>query len=104
MFDSLVSSAEDTVKQVMPIGGTLSNFYVRLDGSPGASNSYLFRVRKNSADTSVVCTIAGTSKDCSDQSNSVAFTAGDLISIEVAPSSDPIARTMRWTAKFAPDP
>lgn len=58
------------------------------------------------AHTALTCVIAGTDTSCAEVANSVAFAAGDLICIRVAPSSSPLpgnnARAVRWTAKFAP--
>jgi len=106
MFNSYRSATESDVEQVMPVAGTLSNLYVRLDGTAGAAasgRSYTFTVRKNTADTAVTCTILETATSCSDATNSVAFSAGDLISVKSVPSATaPTARAMRWSATFAP--
>jgi hypothetical protein len=103
MFDAGRSGTESDVQQPMPAAGTVSNFYVILDGSPGSHNSYTFIVRKNGEDTTVACTISDSDTEGSDLTNSVDFNAGDYISIMVTPASNPTARSMRWTAKFSPD-
>jgi hypothetical protein len=103
-FFSHVSANEDAVNQIMIIAGEMSNLYVRLNNSPGGSNSYTFTIRKNGIDSSLTCTIMGSATSCSDidPAHSVTFDAGDLISVKAVPSSPaPTARTMRWTAKFA---
>ncbi len=102
MFNAGVSDAEGEVQQFLPTAGTVSNFYVILDGSPGNNNWYTFVVRKNGADTPVTCTISDTDTTGSDLTNSVSFAAGDYISIMVTPASRPTARSMRWTAEFLP--
>jgi hypothetical protein len=102
MFNAGVSATESETQQFMPVAGTISEFYVNLDGSPGSGNSYTFVVRKNGADTPVTCTISGTDTTGYDLTNSVDFDAGDLISVRVTPFSNPTARSMRWTAKFTP--
>ncbi len=102
MFNAGRSATESDVQQSMPMAGTVSNFYVILDGSPGNNNWYTFVVRKNGADTPVTCTISDTDTTGSDLSNSVSFAAGDYISIMVTPASRPTARSMRWTAEFSP--
>lgn len=101
MFDSLSTSMESAAQQSVPVGGTLSELRVRINGSPGSGNSYTVAVRQNGLDTAVSCTIQDTAVSCSDDSDTVTFLANDLISIRVTPSSGPTARTMRWTAKFA---
>jgi hypothetical protein len=104
IFSSLPRSAtEADVAQILPVGGTLSNFNVVLNGSPGASDSYAFTIRKNSTtDTSVTCTISGTATTCSDNSNSASFSAGDRVSIKVSASGGPTPRRMGWTGKLVP--
>jgi outer membrane protein assembly factor BamB len=104
MFDTGLSDTESDVQQAMPVAGTVSNFYVNLDGSPSSGNSYTFVVRKNGADTAVTCDISGTDTTGSDLSNSVSFNVGDYISIMVTPATMPMARSMRWTAQFSPSP
>jgi hypothetical protein len=105
MFNSRSSTTESNIEQIVPVGGTLSNLYVRLDGTPGGAStgkSYTFTVRKNGADTTVTCTILETATTCSDTTNSVTFNAGDRISIKTVASGGPTGREMRWTANFAP--
>jgi len=102
MFNASVSNVESQNQQFMPVAGTISNFYVILNGSPGSGNSFTFVVRKNGVDTLVTCTISGTNTTGSDLTNSVSFAAGDYISIMVTPTGNPTARTMRWTAQFLP--
>lgn len=104
MFDSQAASTESAAQQGVPVGGTLSELRVRLDGSPGfpgSWKSYTITVRKNGVSTAVSCTIQDAAVSCSDESDTVTFVADDLISISVTPSGTPTARTMRWTAKFA---
>ena len=105
-FNSSASGTESAVDQLLPIDGTFSQFYIRLDGSPGSGNSYALTLRKNGVDTALTCTVSGTATECSDTNaaDSVSFLAGDIISIKAVPSSILVsARTMRWTAKFAPE-
>ncbi|HWO41311.1 MAG TPA: hypothetical protein VNO43_05865, partial [Candidatus Eisenbacteria bacterium] len=97
-----VNSSEEAVNQVLPFNGTLSDFYVRLSGSPGGATSYSFTVRINGADTTLACTVSGAATSCSDTANSVQFSAGDLVSVKSVPSGSPSSRAMRWTAKLAP--
>jgi hypothetical protein len=104
-FFSHVNATENVVDQAMAVGGTVSNLYIRLDGSPGSSGSYTFTVRKNGADTTLGCMIPESATSCSDTdaAHSVSFNAGDLLAIKAVPTSSPSGRGMRWSAKFAPD-
>ena len=103
MFESNRSIVERENQQFIPVAGTLSSFYVTLNGSPGTNHWFTFVVRKNGADTPVTCTIAGTNTTGSDLSNSVSFAAGDYISIISTPSAaNPTGRSMLWTAQFSP--
>jgi len=101
MFNAGISDAEVEVQQSMPVAGTLSDFYVTLDGSPGTDKSYSFTVHINGEDTSVTCIISDAAITGSDLINSVDFDVGDLISIMVTPSeADPSEPVMSWTAKL----
>ena len=67
-----------------PISGTISNMYVWLSVSPGvAPDAYVFTLRKNGVDTALTVTITAPATTGSDTVNSVAFNAGDTISIKV---------------------
>ena len=102
MFNAGVSDVESENQQLMPMAGTVSDFYVILNTNPGDSKSYTFVVRKNGDNTPVTCTISGTDTTGSDLTNSVSFAAGDYISIMVTPSGNPTAAAMCWTAKLSP--
>ncbi len=104
LFDSLSATTEATAQQNVPVAGTMSNLRVRLDGAPGfpgSGKSYAITVRKNGADTLLACAILNAATTCSDDSDTITFSADDLISVRVTPSASPTARTVRWTAKFA---
>ena len=105
MFDGDRSGDEPSQQQVIPAAGTISKFYARLERPAGASGSgkgYTFTVRKNGADTALSCSISETALQCSDTTDSVAFAAGDLITIKAEPFSNPVEREMHWTAVFSP--
>jgi hypothetical protein len=101
LFFSDADSQESAVAQTVPLAATLSNFYVHLSGAPGPGNSYTFTVRRNGGNTTVTCTISGSSATtCSDTTHTQAFDAGDTISIESVPLSNPSNASMHWTATF----
>lgn len=86
-------SATEAEKQIpIPFACTLSNMHVTLSGTPGSGKSYALTVRKNAADTALTCTVADTATTASDTTHSVAFAAGDLITISANPSGTPTGR------------
>ena len=99
-FSSYFGATEENVGQVMTVDGTLSQFNVRLSGTPGSSKSYFFTVMKNGLETAVTCAIYGITTNCSDAVNSVAFVVGDTISIMSVSTGSPTGRYMHWTAKY----
>lgn len=74
--------------QPMPDSGTLSNLYVRVTNAPGAGASYIFTVYKNSVATGLTVTIADAATVATpDTSNTVSYSAGDVICLETVPSA-----------------
>jgi len=97
-----VASATESVVQVpVQTSGTISNFDARTSATPGAGNTWAFTLRKNGASTAITCSITGASTQCADSSNSVSFAAGDLLTIQIVPTSGPTASIGRWTAKLS---
>ena len=102
MFQAGTSTTESQFQQNVPFDGTLANLYVRAEGTVGGT-SIVYTVRKNDADTAVTCTMTSAQSTCSDTANSVAFSAGDLISIGSAKTGATTPQVTRWTAQyFAP--
>jgi len=99
MFVPGQSTTESQLQQNMPAAGTLKNFYVRADGAVGGT-SIKYTVRKNGADTAVTCTMTSAQSTCSDTTNSVAFLAGDLISIGSTKTGSTTPQPTRWTAQY----
>jgi hypothetical protein len=96
--------------QVLPVGGLLSNFYVRLrsEASTGLG-SYTFTVLRDPsgtgdqfAPTSLTCTVSGSALGCADTQHTEAFSAGDLIVVRASPQGAVLGVQMQWTARFAP--
>jgi hypothetical protein len=102
MFNGgLFANAESSAAQVVPVTGTISNFYVRLSGSPGNGKDYTFFVRVDGADTAVSCAIADGNAACSDTTNTVVVNAGSLLVVRAFANGNPTARSMAWTAVFS---
>jgi hypothetical protein len=99
-FSDNVDGTESKVQGIIPAAGTVKNLYVLAQQGPGTGNSWTMTVRRNSNDTSVTCTISGTSTTCSDTSHTAVFAAGDLFSISVTGSGG--AKPGVWSAVFGP--
>jgi hypothetical protein len=86
----------------MPVAGTLKNFTVRLDAALSGGTSIAYTVRKNGIATTLTCTIttASAALTFSDVTHTVAFVAGDLISIGTARTGNVAAQGTRWTAQY----
>ena len=100
MFQAGTSTTEAHFEQNVPFAGTLTNLYVRAEGTVGGT-SVVYTVRKNGSATAVTCTMTSAQSTCSDTANSVAFAAGDLISIGSAKTGATTPQVTRWTAQFA---
>ncbi|MEK7355694.1 MAG: hypothetical protein AAB250_04560, partial [Bdellovibrionota bacterium] len=70
----------------VPVAGTVSKLYIRTSTAQNAGGNMVCSIRKNSVDTAVVVTIAAgaAAGTFSDTTNTVAFAAGDLISLGCA--------------------
>jgi hypothetical protein len=100
LFTQQTAAAEDDVQQAMTVAGTLSRLRVRLTSAPGAGKSYAVVVRRDGADTSLGCSVAGASQACADDDHAVPFDEGSLISLRVQPSGTPTGADMSWTARY----
>jgi hypothetical protein len=92
------NETETSVRQVVPVAGTVANLAVNLATAPGG-NSWTFTIRKNGANTAVTCKIegGGANTSCNDATHSVTFAVGDLIALQVTPASGPIGwGSARW--------
>jgi hypothetical protein len=96
MFEMGVNEAQ--AAQTLPIGGTFSDFTVRLNTNTANVYHYAFTVMKNGTTTPVTCSISTPQLTCSDLTNGTTFTPKDTFSIRAVGSG--IVFTMRWTAKF----
>jgi hypothetical protein len=79
------SGVEANRLTVAPAASTFSKFYVKIYTSQSATGSLVLTLRKNQVDTAVVATIAAGSAsgtEANSGANSVAFSAGDDISIK----------------------
>jgi hypothetical protein len=101
------NTTESNVQQVVPVAGTISGLFVDLGEDPGTGNSWTFTIRKKSGpgvtqSTSVTCLISGNSAtSCNSAALSVTFVAGDLISLQATPNSEPDSwNSARWSVSL----
>jgi hypothetical protein len=100
MFESGFSTTETVVQTSMPRAGTLSNFFVKLEGTPGGTG-FVYTVDKNGGATSITCTVAAAGTTCSDTTHSVSFVQGDLISVHANKNGgNTTAQAAHWTAQL----
>lgn len=76
-------TTDANARMLCPTAGTIKKFYMWLDTAPGGATSRKFEIYKNNAATGVTMTISGASTTGNDTSNTVAVSAGDLISIKL---------------------
>ncbi len=96
MYNSY-NATDANIQTPMP-ACTVSNLYVTLASAPG-SGSFTFTVLQNGNATAVTCVISTSATTCSDTSHSVSFTAGQLISLQLAPSTPTTGSKATWSAK-----
>lgn len=82
--------------QRMPGSFTLSELYVLLDTAPTAGKSWQFDLMKNGSTTGVTVTIADAAVTATDSVNSIAYAAGDTISLRAVPTNTPTTGTNVW--------
>ena len=82
-FSNVSGGTEPARRLPMPTACTLSNFYFLMSTNQPATGSLLLTIRKNSADTALVITVAAGSVAgaYSNTANSATFAAGDLMAI-----------------------
>jgi hypothetical protein len=92
------SATQANVAVPLPVGGTITNLQVRLSGVAGAGNSYTFTAYRNGAAVATLtCSVSGdTATSCSDTDDTV-WNAGDTISLQAIPFSNPSGRTGTWS-------
>lgn len=90
---------------VIPGDGTVSDFYVELDGTPGSSKSWTITVQQDTgagfANTDLAVTIADSATTGNDTTDSIGVSAGDRLILKVTQSGSPTARKCRWTLTYS---
>ena len=100
------AASELPAQQAMPIAGTMANLRVRIGTAPGQGNSYVLTIRKNGIGTGLACRIEGDGRadtSCLDNAHTVAFAAGDFLTLQVSPGGSPRRwHAARWEATLTP--
>jgi hypothetical protein len=100
------TASESPAQQVVPIAGTLASLKVKIGSAPGQGNNYTLTIRKNGIGTSLSCRIEGEGSaetSCLDKAHTVAFAAGDFLSLQVLPAGGPQRwHAARWEATLTP--
>lgn len=104
-FPASWSVSESRFSAPAPCAGTLSDFYVELNDSPGSGTSYTFNMRNEHATpaSTLAVAISDLNTENSDTSNTVDVDAGDRINIQVIPANTPTSREAYWSVKWTPD-
>ena len=91
---------------VCPTSGTISDLYVELENDPNPGN-YTFTMTKDTGggfgDQSLTTAITSGNTTNNDTSNSFTVNAGDLITLKIAPDTNPTVGEMRYGIKFTTD-
>jgi len=90
----------------LPTSGTLSNLNVTVSSAPAAGKQWVVTVFRNGSASgtpaNLSCTISGAAATtCSDAADSISYSSGDTMSVQIAPSGNPTATVLRWTAKLS---
>lgn len=101
-----VQTSEVNARQTIPTGGTLKNLYVALSvdpGDPGGPDGYSFTLTVNGSASALTATIYANDTAGNDTANTVSVSAGDMVSIAVAPLNAPAsAPRVNWGMVFEP--
>lgn len=85
---------------VMPTGGTISRLFIQTDTN-AVTSTLVGTFRKNGSDTSLTASVAAGSSTANDTSNSVAVSAGDILSVKFVNNGSAALR-LSTGFKFAP--
>jgi len=90
-------------QRVCSAAGTIKNFYVKLTGSPGAGDSFVFTLNKNGVNQTLTATVSELGTTGNDTVNSFIVAAGDLLTIEINPAGTPNDVLPTWGMTFVAD-
>lgn len=77
------------LRQGLPVGGTVTNMYLRTGLAPGVGKSNVYKLRKNATDTSVAVTIADNNTTGNAGGFNENLAAGDMLTYSATPVNTP---------------
>lgn len=80
-------SSEAQAEIVMPAAFTFNSLYVYIPTVGGSAQTVTVTLRKNEADTAITCSVASGSTTGSDTAHTVAYVAGDRLSLKCVTSA-----------------
>jgi hypothetical protein len=92
-----VNISQTVVAAPIPSGGPVTNLQVRLTGNPGAGKTYTFTVIRNGAATGLTCLVTGGTATTCTATDATVWAAGDTISLQATPTSNPTQRSVAWS-------
>ncbi len=95
---SSLYTTDGAASMVMPTDGVIDLLVVRLSGTAGSNRT--FTLYKNGSPTALTCVVASTT--CSDAVNTVSYSAGDTISMEVVSIASGSTRAQGFSLRFTP--
>ena len=100
VWNAKTESATESSVELAMVAGVASVFRLNITPSQTAGNLYTGTVLKNGVATALTCQIAASSQTCNDSTHTVAFAAGDRISVQVTHTGTPSAVIAAWTARY----
>jgi len=98
-WGNTASATEVNTNLPLP-SGTASKLVVSLTKEPGAGQSATITIRKNGVDTALSCTISGIANTCTDATDSVTFSNGDMLSVLYSKTSSAAAAHVRFAFEY----
>jgi hypothetical protein len=99
-FVTYMNIAEVNGQAIGAVPGTFKNLYININVAPSGSQTDIFTLRVNGADTAVTCTITGTATSCNDTTHTATITAGQNWSIKVVGSGSAAATLATGGVEF----
>ena len=96
------TTVEANMQLPLPFACTVGNLYAAASTAPTAGQTFTYTLRKNGVDTAVTCQIANTATSANDVANTVAFAAGDLITLKVVTSASAVAAAHNAAVRLIP--
>jgi hypothetical protein len=106
-YNGLMSTAgwnntESNVSSVVPTGGTFKNLHILASAAPGAGTDRAFTLMVNGAASALTCALGASGTTASDTTNTVAVSAGDVVSLRSSVTGTPTAANVAWACSFDP--